>query len=272
MKGIEYLVCESTYGGKYHHDTQGPEEILMKHIQATCIEKRGRLIIPAFSVGRTQAIIYSLHKLYNEGKFRNINVYVDSPLAIESTSIYTKYSDYLNEDAKNFLQKNGSLFNFPLMMEVENMRDSDALINNYEPCIIVSAAGMVEGGRIVEHVYNNLQNPQSAILIAGYCAEGTLGWQLKQPDPYVTIRGKQVPKYCTIASTDIFSSHPGHQMLVDYLKLYDPKSLKKVFLVHGEENSLIAFRDALIAEGYNAEITLKELEYELNQKELIFKN
>ena len=263
MERLDYMVCESTYGGKFHHDTKSPEDILMDHIQATCIDKRGRLIIPAFSVGRTQAIIYSLHKLYKQGRFNNINVYVDSPLAIESTSIYAKYSDYLNEDAKTFLKQNGSLFDFPLMQEVENMRDSEAIINNYEPCIIVSAAGMVEGGRIVEHVYNNLQNPQSAILIAGYCAEGTLGWQLKQPDPYVTIRGKQVPKYCTISSTDIFSSHPGHQMLMDYVKMYDPKSLKKIFLVHGEENSLEAFKKALVEEGYNAEITEKEMSYNL---------
>jgi metallo-beta-lactamase family protein len=263
MERLDYLVCESTYGGKLHHDTQSPEDILMEHIQATCINKRGRLIIPAFSVGRTQAIIYSLHKLYKQGKFNNINVYVDSPLAIESTSIYTKYHDFLNDDAKAFLAKNGSLFEFPLMIEVENMRDSEALMNNHEPCIIVSAAGMVEGGRIVEHVYNNLQNPNNAILIAGYCAEGTMGWKLKQPDPFVTIHGKQVPKLCTIASTDIFSSHPGHQMLMDYVRMYDPKSLKKVFLVHGEEKSLEAFQEALKDEGYNAMITEKEFPYQL---------
>lgn len=263
MDRIDYLVCESTYGGKLHLDTESPEEILMKHIQTTCIDKRGRLIIPAFSVGRTQAIIYSLHKLYKEGRFNNINVYVDSPLAIESTGIYSKYHAYLNDDAREFLRTNGSLFDFPLLFEVENMRESEALINNYDPCIIVSAAGMVEGGRIVEHVYNNLQNPQSAILIAGYCAEGTLGWQLKQPDPYVTIRGKQIPKYCEISSTDIFSSHPGHQMLMDYVHQYKPESLKKVFLVHGEQKSLDAFQDALSKDGYNVEITVKEKNYKV---------
>lgn len=263
MENIDYLVCESTYGGKLHLDTESPEEILMKHIQTTCIDKRGRLIIPAFSVGRTQAIIYSLHKLYKEGRFNNINVYVDSPLAIESTGIYSKYHAYLNDDAREFLRTNGSLFDFPLLFEVENMRESEALINNYDPCIIVSAAGMVEGGRIVEHVYNNLQNPQSAILIAGYCAEGTLGWQLKQPDPYVTIRGKQIPKYCEISSTDIFSSHPGHQMLMDYVHQYKPESLKKVFLVHGEQKSLDAFHDALSKDGYNVEITVKEKNYKV---------
>lgn len=263
MDRIDYLVCESTYGGKLHLDTESPEEILMKHIQTTCIDKRGRLIIPAFSVGRTQAIIYSLHKLYKEGRFNNINVYVDSPLAIESTGIYSKYHAYLNDDAREFLRTNGSLFDFPLLFEVENMRESEALINNYDPCIIVSAAGMVEGGRIVEHVYNNLQNPQSAILIAGYCAEGTLGWQLKQPDPYVTIRGKQIPKYCEISSTDIFSSHPGHQMLMDYVHQYKPESLKKVFLVHGEQKSLDAFHDALSKDGYNVEITAKEKNYKV---------
>ncbi|MCX6188571.1 MAG: MBL fold metallo-hydrolase [Bacteroidetes bacterium] len=264
MERIDYLVCESTYGGKLHHDTKSPEDILMEHIQATCIDKRGRLIIPAFSVGRTQAIIYSLHKLYKQGRFNHINVYVDSPLAIESTSIYTKYHEYLNDDAREFLRQNGSLFDFPLLFEVENMRESEAISNNYEPCIIVSAAGMVEGGRIVEHVYNNLQNPQSAILIAGYCAEGTLGWKLKQPEASVTIHGKQIPKYCTIGSTDIFSSHPGHQMLVDYVKMYDPATLKKIFLVHGEQNSLEAFQMALLKEGYHVEITIKEKVYALN--------
>jgi len=264
MLNLDYLVCESTYGGKLHHDTESPEDILMRHIQATCIDKSGRLIIPAFSVGRTQAILYSLHKLYKQGRFNNIKVFVDSPLAIESTSIYTKYHELLNDDARDFLRTNGSLFDFPLMLEVENMRESEAIMSHYEPCIIVSAAGMVEGGRIVEHVYNNLQNPQSEILIAGYCAEGTLGWQLKQPDPYVTIRGKQIPKYCTIASTDIFSSHPGHQMLMDYAKLYDAKSLKKLFLVHGDEKSLEAFQLALKKDGFNAEVTEKDFTYRIN--------
>jgi metallo-beta-lactamase family protein len=263
MQDIDYLVCESTYGGKYHTDHESPEDILMHHIQSTCIDKRGRLIIPAFSIGRTQAIAYSLHKLFKQGRLKDINVYIDSPLAIESTAIYSKYSRFLNDDAKAFITENGTLFDFPLLYEVENLNSSMALMNHYEPCIIVSAAGMVEGGRIVEHVYNNLQNPQSTILIAGYCAEGTLGWKLKQPDPYITIRGKQIVKYCSIASTDIFSSHPGHQMLMNYVRQYPHKNLKKVFLVHGEISSLMAFRDALTAEGYNAEITERMEEYTL---------
>jgi metallo-beta-lactamase family protein len=263
MNDIDYLVCESTYGGKYHTDHESPEDILMHHIQATCIDKRGRLIIPAFSIGRTQAIAYSLHKLFRQGRLQDIPVYIDSPLAIESTAIYSKYTSFLNDDAKAFIRETGSLFDFPLLNEVENLSTSQALLNHYEPCIIVSAAGMVEGGRIVEHVYNNLQNPQSTILIAGYCAEGTLGWQLKQPDPYVTIRGKQIVKYCSIASTDIFSSHPGHQMLMDYVKMYPKEKVKKVFLVHGEIFSLMSFKDALQAEGYNAEITERLAEYKL---------
>lgn len=263
MQGIQYLVCESTYGGKYHIDTESPEDILMKHIQSTCIDKRGRLIIPAFSVGRTQAIVYSLNKLYKQGRFEGIRVYVDSPLAIESTAIYNKHSAFLNEEARTFLKQHKSLFNFPLLMEVESLKDSEDMRSDYEPSIIVSAAGMVEGGRIVEHVYNNLQNPYSTILIAGYCAEGTLGWQLKQPDPYVSIRGKQIPKYCTIASTDIFSSHPGHQSLVDYVKMYDAGTLRKVFLVHGELKSLDAFTDALKQEGYPSQIAEKDKVYML---------
>jgi metallo-beta-lactamase family protein len=227
------------------------------------IDRNGRLIIPAFSVGRTQAIIYSLHKLYLQGRFDHIRIFVDSPLAIESTSIYAKYPNYLNADAQGFLKQHYSLFDFPLLTEVENMRQSEAVMSHYEPCIIVSAAGMVEGGRIVEHVYNNLQNPQSTILIAGYCAEGTLGWTLKQPDPYVTLRGKQIPKYCKIASTDIFSSHPGHQTLMNYVGQYAPDSLKKVFLVHGDTQSLDAFQQALQKENYKAEITAHLREYRL---------
>lgn len=261
---VDFLLTESTYGGKFHYVTKNPEDELMDYIEATCIKERGRLIIPAFSVGRTQAIVYSLHKLRRSGRLPEIRVFVDSPLAIESTEIYSRYLSYLNDDARAFNEKYQGIFNFDQLYEVESMKESEAIYNYSEPCIIVSAAGMVEGGRIVEHIYNNIQNPYACILIAGYCAEGTFGWTLKQQNAYISLRGKQVPVYAKVASTDVFSSHPDHNELVRYVKNYKPNRLKKVFLVHGEEFSLNAFATALRSEGYDEVIVAeKGISYQL---------
>jgi metallo-beta-lactamase family protein len=245
LKGLDFLVSESTYGGRKHvTDSRKAEEILLEHIVNTCVERKGKLVIPAFSVGRTQAILFTIHQLYKEGKMPQIKVFTDSPLAIKSTRIYQYHIGYLNAEAKDFQERHGSLFNFPLLHVVEDERESEYLSVLPEPCVIVSAAGMVEGGRIQMHVRNNIGSDRNTILIAGFCAEGTLGHRLLHGQGFVEINRKERPVHAEILRTDVFSAHPDHPQLLSYFE--DVKkmgSLKKLFLVHGESEQMKRLAD-----------------------------
>ncbi|MBU3744631.1 MAG: MBL fold metallo-hydrolase [Sediminibacterium sp.] len=236
MEGLDYLISESTYGGRKHMtDSRRAEEILLDEVTEVCVQQGGKLVIPAFSVGRTQAIIFTLHQLYRQGKLPNIKIITDSPLAIRSTHVYQQHISYLNEEAHEFQRQHGGLFNFPLLHVVEDDRESELLSVIDEPCVIISAAGMVEGGRIQMHVRNNIGNDRNRILIAGFCAEGTLGWRLLQGQDFVEINHKSRPVRASIRRTDVFSAHPDHEQMVNYFeKSHASRGLKGLFLVHGD--------------------------------------
>jgi metallo-beta-lactamase family protein len=252
MDQPDYLVTESTYAGRKHKVTATPEEEMLMHVVKACVDQPGRLIIPAFSVGRTQGIVYTLRKLYQQGKLPRVRVFVDSPLAIKTTAIFPHYISELNEEARTEYAKTGELFDFEYLEMVMDQDGSEEIKYCYEPCVIISAAGMVEGGRIQEHIRNNIQNPFATVLIAGYCAEGTLGHRLLLGQPTVQINKKEVQIFAKISNTDVFSGHADHDALVDYVKDTGGTKLKKVFIVHGEEKSMFLFKDALEKEGMNA--------------------
>jgi metallo-beta-lactamase family protein len=258
MTDIDYLISETTYGGRKHKSSENSENELMRFIEDTCVRSRGRLIIPAFSVGRTQAIVHVLNKLHRTGQLPKVKVFVDSPLAVKTTHVYENYPYLLNKEATSFVKQFGSLFDFDELFWIEEMGAHDELMEYTDSCIIVSAAGMVEGGRIQEHVKNNIQNPFSTILIAGYCAEGTLGHRLLQGQKSIAIKGRDYPIYAKIASTDVFSSHPDKEEIFNYIKACDNKKLKKVFLVHGDEPNLIAMKQTLEESGLKAEVEIPD--------------
>jgi metallo-beta-lactamase family protein len=259
MKNLNYLITETTYGGRKHKSSADSETELMKFIEETCVKVRGRLIIPAFSVGRTQAIVHTINKLEKKGLLPPVKVFVDSPLAVKTTHVYTRYDDLLNNEAKQFLNEHGSLFEFDNLYWIDNLDGHDELMEYKDSCIIVSAAGMVEGGRIQEHVKNNIQNPFSTILIAGYCSEGTLGHRLLQGQKTIGIKGREYQIYSTIAHTDVFSSHPDKDEIYSYIKACENDSLQKVFLVHGDESNLIAMKETLEKSKFTAEIDIPEM-------------
>jgi len=263
MTGIDYLVTESTYGGRKHKITRDAESELAEYIQNTCVAVRGRLVIPAFSVGRTQSIVFTLHQLKMKGLLPDIKVFVDSPLAIRSTAVYEKYENLLNEEAANFHKAYGSLFEFENLKYIDDSAHHDELLYHYDPCIIISAAGMVEGGRIQEHVMNNIENPFSTILIAGFCAEGTLGHRLLSGQSTISIKGKDRKVLAKIASTDVFSSHPDSDQVFDYVKQTCDRGTKKVFLVHGEEEQLLFMQKRLNEAG------IKDVELPMQKQEFI---
>lgn len=258
---VDYLVCESTYGGRRHQDTKSIEEVLTETVDEACIKNPGRLIIPAFSVGRTQALVYSLNRIFSKGLLPRVKVFVDSPLATYATDIFRKHHELVNQEAQDFYRSRGDEFEFENLDYIQDMNASKAISNYYEPCIIISSAGMLEGGRIQDHLYYNISNYYCTILFIGYCAKGTLGHRLLRGDPIVNIRHRELSVYATIRKTDLFSGHGDHDVLVDFVKQQDTDKLKQVFLVHGEQSAMNDLKDSLVAENYNVEIAEKGKTY-----------
>ncbi|NUM30706.1 MAG: MBL fold metallo-hydrolase [Bacteroidetes bacterium] len=262
MPDIDYLVCESTYGNRKHKCLNTAEDEILNHINLSCKNKKGRLIIAAFSVGRTQAILFTLNQLYKRGELNGIKVFTDSKLGIQSTRVHEQFDEYMNNEAQEFFKKHGDLFNFPNLKVIETEYDQQDLNYQNEPYIIVSSAGMVEGGRIQQHVRNNIHNPVSYILIAGYCADGTLGNKLLQGQKSIKIGSFESPVYAKVTSTDIFSAHPDRDGLVKYLKDSENKNLKKVFLIHGDKKTIEGFKEYLEEINFNKiEIPIRGNEY-----------
>ncbi|MGV3510353.1 MAG: MBL fold metallo-hydrolase RNA specificity domain-containing protein, partial [Sphingobacteriaceae bacterium] len=260
---IDFLVCESTYGGRHHSKEKTIEEVLVEEIENACIKTPGRMIIPAFSIGRTQALVYSLNKIFSNGLLPRVKIFVDSPLANYATEIFRKYLAHLNSDAQEFYKQLGDGFEFENLFYVQDMKESRELSNYLEPCIIISSAGMLEGGRIQDHLYYNISNYYCTILFIGYSAKGTLGHRLLRGDPYVHIRDRELAVYATIKRTDLLSGHGDHDDLVNLVKHQDKNRLQKVFLVHGEVESMNALGVELDSEGYSVTIAEKGVTYEL---------
>jgi metallo-beta-lactamase family protein len=242
IKPADVLLSESTYGARMHRTNIKPTDELMQYVESCCIQKKGRLIIPAFSVGRTQSIIFTLHQLQKEGRLPNIRIFVDSPLAIKSTNIYSHYPELMNDEARLFMDQYGEPLIFENLRLIEDRDDSMGISTFADACIIVSAAGMVEGGRIQQHIAANISNPYSTILIAGYCSEGTLGHRLLQGLQTVKIKNRDLPVYATVASTDVFSSHADGAQLLDMITAHQHQ---KLFLVHGDMKNMEALADKI---------------------------
>jgi metallo-beta-lactamase family protein len=260
---VDYLVSESTYGGKFHTNDSTLEDKLISTIKETCINSPGRLIIPAFSIGRTQALVFALNKIFSSGKLPKVQIFVDSPLATFATDIYRKYHYLVNDEAKAFYDKKGDEFEFDELAYVNDKKESITISNYHEPCIIISSAGMLEGGRIQDHLYHNIQNYYCTILFIGYCAKGTLGHRLLRGDPIVNLRGRELMVYASIKQTDLLSGHGDHNDLVGMIKHQDVSKTKSVFLVHGESTSLESLEKALLDIGYTAQVAKKGETYRL---------
>ncbi len=262
LPAVDYLVCEATYGGRLHSKDKTAEEVLVETIKQCCIDESGRLIIPAFSVGRTQALVFLLNKIFSKGFLPKIKVFVDSPMAILATDVYRKYHYLLNEESQQFYNKNGDEFEFENLEYIETLKDSKQISNYWEPCIIVSSAGMLEGGRIQDHLFYNIQNYYCTILFIGFCAPGTLGHRLLRGDPVVKLKGRELSVYATIKKTDLLSGHGDHEDLMHFIT-HQKNKLKKVFLVHGENATLNALKQALTALEIDAVVAKKGFSYDL---------
>lgn len=260
---VDYLVSESTYGGRFHSKGKSVEETLVEVIEKACIKEQGRMIIPAFSIGRTQSLVFALNKIFNSGLLPPVKVFVDSPMASMATGIYRKYHNLVNQEAQDFYRNQGDEFEFDNLTYVETLKDSRQVSNYFEPCIIISSAGMLEGGRIQDHLFYNIQNYYCTILFIGYCAKGTLGHRLLRGDSIVHIKDRDLAVYATIKQTDVLSAHGDHEDLVNTVHQQDKAKLKSLFLVHGETESMQALADSLEFDGYKVVMPEKGISYEL---------
>lgn len=251
----DYIISESTYGDKLHEAEEDMRAHLLQIVNKTCVVNKGRLIIPAFSVDRTQELIYALDVLENEGKLPRIPVYIDSPLSVKATLVMRQHEEEFNPEILSYIKRDGDAFGFDNLHYITKVEDSKAINTSKEPCIIISSSGMAEAGRIKHHIKNNCENPNNTILIVGYCSPSSLGYQIKVRADKIRIFGDEFQLNANVEVMDSFSAHADYKEMISYLSCQDTSKVKKIFLVHGEIDRQIAFKARLEKTGFrNIEI------------------
>jgi len=247
----DYLITESTYGNRLHPHLQEAEGELLRVIRETCVEKGGKVIIPSFAIGRTQEVVYALNNFFNEGLLPKVNIYVDSPLAVNATDIFRMHSDILNDDVAQVMHTDPDPFGFNSLYYLKSADESKRLNQYKKPCVIISASGMMEAGRIKHHLANNIENPNNTILAVGYCSPNTLGARILNGADEVSIFGQKHPVRANVERIEAFSGHGDYSEMADYLSCQDPKLIQKVFLVHGEFEAQSAYKQTLEGRGFS---------------------
>lgn len=257
----DYLITEATYGDRLHKSTSEAEEALLKVVESTCVEKNGRLIIPSFSVGRAQEIAYSLNNLYNDRRLPKINIYVDSPLAVNATSVFRMHPECFNEDVLYVMESDPDPFGFNSMYYITDKMESKRLNAYTKPCVIISASGMMEAGRVKHHIANAISNPRNTILAVGYCAPKTLGAKLLNGAKEISIHGTLHQVKADIQRIDSFSGHGDYKEMAQFLSCQDASLLKNTFIVHGDYKAQSSYKNHLTEKGFK-NISIPEMEEE----------
>lgn len=256
----DVVLCESTYGDRDHQPIAEAEEELLRHVTRVCVERKGRLIIPAFSIGKTQEILYTLNSLSNAGRLPRIPVYVDSPLAISATDIVRRHDRLFRDEVREELRQDPDLFDFPGVEFVRAPERSRQLNTLTGPCIVISASGMMDAGRIRHHLLHGLARPENGLLIVGFCAPGTMGAELMQGAPEVRIFGERIPVKAEIMRMDFYSAHADRGELLRYLQCQDAAHPPRIFLVHGIDRVRESFKQLLGEHGYTNVVVPKQRE------------
>ncbi len=246
----DYIICESTYGDRLHPAAEDSEKALLQLVSEICIENRGKIIIPAFSVDRTQELIYLLDRLAYQKKLPHIDVYVDSPLSVQATHIMGRHREEFNQSILEYISKDGNPFDFPTLHYISKVEDSKKINENEGPCIIISASGMADAGRIKHHIANNIQDARNTILLVGYATPDSLAGRLRDGINPVRIFGEDYPVEARIAHMPYFSAHADYEEMLAYLSCQRTSQVKGIFLVHGDLPALSAWKSRLINKGY----------------------
>ncbi len=244
------LITESTYGDRLHPAEEKSMEQLLGIVVETCVKRKGKLIIPAFSVGRTQEIVYALDQLETQGRLPRVRVFVDSPLSTNATEIMRKHRDCFNAKVKEYMLKDPDPFGFSRLEYVREAEESKKINHLKEPCIIISASGMAEAGRVKHHLANNISNPDNTILIVGHCEPESLGGRLVAGNKAVRIFGETYQVNAQVEEISSLSAHGDQQEMLTFLACQDAKTIKKTFIVHGDYPAQQVFKEKLEEAGH----------------------
>jgi metallo-beta-lactamase family protein len=261
----DYIIMESTYGNSLHESATTSVDHLLEWINRTCIEKGGKLIVPAFSLGRTQEILYALNQLELEKRLPKLDYFLDSPLSIAVTNLVKNYKEYFNKYIQRVLETDSDPFQFEGLHFIKSVEESKLLNYRNDPCVIISASGMAEAGRVKHHISNNIENSRNAILLTGYCEPNSLGGRLMAGAKEVGIFGVRHQVNAEVGAIRSMSAHGDYEDLSQWLACQDIKSVKKLFLVHGEYDVQVAFKERLVKKGfYDVEIPERHFEMGLS--------
>lgn len=245
-----YLICESTYGGRVHPPTDDLKEELRDIVNAT-VKRGGKVIVPAFSIGRTQVIVYFLHQLLVEGQIAPLPIYVDSPLAVNATEVFRMHPELFDREATKFQKQTGDILGSDCCTYIRDVEESKALHRRKKPCIIISASGMCEAGRVLHHLKNNIQHGRNTVLIVGFQAAHTLGRRIVEKQPEVRIFGRMYQLKAQVSILNGFSAHADADELE---RLYRPVAVdcRGAFLVHGELDQMSLMQKQMRKVGYRS--------------------
>ncbi|MCE7861435.1 MAG: MBL fold metallo-hydrolase [Chloroflexi bacterium CFX2] len=244
----DYMIMECTYGDKKHNDPQLAFDEFQTVVKRT-VERGGKVIVPAFAVGRTQEIVYHLNQMMFEGDVPRVPVYVDSPLAVRASDVFKQHLECFDEETKKFVQESRHpALDFKMLTYTRSVEESKALNERTDPMVIISASGMAETGRILHHIKNNIENPKNTICIVSWQAPDTLGRRLADREPEVRIFGDWYKRKCDVATIGGLSGHAGQDLLVKYA-MGVKGSVKDIFLVHGEEKQAMTLKGLLRGQG-----------------------
>ena len=246
----DYIICESTYGDRLHEPEPDMKAHLLRVVRKTCVDNKGKLIIPAFAVDRTQELIYALDQLSSEGKLPRLPVYIDSPMSVKATEVMRDHEEDFNPEILAYIKKDGDAFNFPNLHYVSEVAESKAINDSQEPCIIISSSGMAEAGRVKHHIKNNIEKASTTILLVGYASPNSLAGALKRGDNEVKIFGERYAVNAQVEVMESFSAHGDYREMLDFLSCQNPARVKAMFLVHGDLDRQTVWKGKLEAAGF----------------------
>ncbi len=258
----DILITESTYGDRIHDPHHESEDELLKIVIDTCVKKGGKLIIPSFSVGRTQEIVLSLNNWFNDGRLPHIDIYVDSPLSVNVTEVFRMHPECYNKNLRQVMESDSDPFGFERLHYIKHVNDSKRLNKTKKPCVIISASGMAEAGRVKHHIANSIDNPKNTILMVGYCAPTTLGARLQQGHKTISIFGVEHSIKAEIKRLEAYSGHGDYVEMADFLECQNKDELSKIFLVHGDFKVAEHYKKYLHKRGFK-NIEIPERDYEI---------
>lgn len=258
----DYILLESTYGNSLHENFSTTPDHLLEWIEKACLQKKGKLILPAFSVGRTQEILFALNQLELENRLPQLDYFVDSPLSVKATEIVKRYPQYFNAVIQKILKSDHDPFGFKGLKFIKTVEESKLLNFRNGPCVIISASGMAEGGRVKHHISNTIESSRNTIVFTGYCEPHSLGGRLVAGAKEVGIFGVQHEVNAEIGSIRSMSAHGDYEDLSQFLACQDPRKVKTLFLVHGEYEVQQAFKARLMKKDF-LDVQIPERHYEI---------